>query len=59
MQRSLAVPLPLGVSATVRFVGVLDVIGHGLRDSFLMAWSVVGAGARVCDLRDRASLGSA
>src|SRR6201990_3495820 len=31
---------PLGVSDTVRGMGVLDVIWHGLRDSLLMAWEV-------------------
>src|ERR1017187_8493000 len=33
-------PYPLGVPATVDRVGVIDVIWHGLRDSFLMAWEV-------------------
>ncbi len=31
---------PLGVSARLIGMGVLDVIWHGLRDSFLMAWEV-------------------
>ena len=31
---------PLGVSASVTLVSALDVIWHGLRDSFLMAWEV-------------------
>src|ERR1700689_1747760 len=31
---------PLGVSVTVLVMSVLDVLWHGLRDSFLMAWEV-------------------
>src|ERR1700739_652820 len=33
-------PYPLGVFATVAAVSVWDVIWHGLKDSFLMAWEV-------------------